>query len=56
MQKTVALTGASGNMGMEAMAQIMEIDCVKKVKLLLLNERRERKYARDCIRKYGQRV
>ena len=56
MQKTVALTGASGNMGMEAMAQIMEIDCVKKVKLLLLNERRERKYARDCRRKYGQRV
>ena len=56
MQKTVALTGASGNMGMEAMAQIMELDCVKKVKLLLLNERRERKYARDCRRKYGQRV
>ena len=56
MGKIVALTGASGNMGMETLLQLMELDCVDKVKLLLLNERRERKYARDCRRKYGKRV
>ncbi|MCM1306936.1 MAG: NAD(P)-dependent oxidoreductase [Bacteroides sp.] len=56
MQKTVAITGASGNMGMETLRQIMELDCVKKVKILLLNERRERKYSRECKRKYKQRV
>lgn len=56
MKKVVALTGASGNMGMETLLQLMELDCVEKVKLLLLNERRERRYARDCRRKYGKRV
>jgi len=53
---TVAITGASGNMGMETVAQIMELDIVDKVKLLLLNERRERVYSRKCRRKYGKRV
>lgn len=56
MGKVIALTGASGNMGMETMLQLMELDCVDKVKVLLLNARRERKYARDCRRKYGKRA
>lgn len=56
MKKVVALTGASGNMGMETLLQLMELDCVERVKLLLLNERRERRFARDCRRKYGKRV
>ena len=56
MNKIVALTGASGNMGMETLLQLMELGCVEKVKLLLLNERRERKFACDCKRKYGKRV
>ncbi|MDE6060244.1 MAG: NAD-dependent epimerase/dehydratase family protein, partial [Clostridia bacterium] len=56
MKKIVALTGASGNMGMESLMQLMELGCVEKVKLLLLNESRERRFARDCRRKYGKRV
>lgn len=52
----VALTGASGNMGMETALQLMELECVKKLKLLLLNESRERRYARECKLKYGERV
>ena len=52
----VAMTGASGNMGMETLAQIMELDRVVKVKALLLNERRERRYARAVRKKYKNRV
>ncbi len=53
---TIALTGASGNMGMETLSQLMELECVEKIKVLLLHEMRERRYARDVKRKYGDRV
>ncbi len=52
----VAMTGASGNMGMETLSQLMELDRVVRVKALLLNERRERRYARAVRKKYKDRV
>lgn len=56
MGKVVALTGASGNMGLESLMQLMESDQVDKIKVLLLNEHRERKCARAWKRKYGNKI
>lgn len=43
MGKVVALTGASGNMGLETLAQLMQSDVVDKMKVLLLKEHREKR-------------
>lgn len=56
MGVVVALTGASGNMGLETLSQIMELDIVEKMKLILLNQRRERRCARTWRRRYGDRI
>lgn len=56
MGKIIALTGASGNMGLETVMQLMESGVVEKLKVLLLNERRERKCAKEWKRKYGGRI
>lgn len=56
MGKIVAMTGASGNMGVESLTQLLASDAVYKVKVLLQPERREKKYAREWKRKYGARV
>lgn len=56
MGKIVALTGSSGNMGVETLAQLMESDVIDKVKVLLLKNRREKRYARIWKRKYGERI
>ncbi len=57
MEKVVvAMTGASGNMGVEGLLQILELDCVEKVKLILVNERRERRYAKSWKRHYGDKI
>lgn len=55
MEKIVALTGASGNMGRETLTQLFESDVVGKIKVLLVGERRERKLAREWKYKYGSR-
>lgn len=56
MKKIVAITGASGNMGLETVVQLMESDVVEKIKVLLLNERRERRCAKEWKRKYGNKI
>ena len=53
MQKVIALTGASGNMGRETLEQLFESDVVGKIKALLISERREKRLAREWKRKYG---
>lgn len=53
---TVAMTGASGNMGVETLKQVLELDLVDKVKILLVNEKRERKDNRKWKKLYGDRV
>jgi nucleoside-diphosphate-sugar epimerase len=55
-KKTVALTGASGNMGRETLAQLASSDAVGKIKLLLLKERREKRLAAKWKKKYGDRL
>ena len=56
MGKIVALTGASGNMGLETLSQLMQSDVVDKMKVLLLKERREKNYAKVWKRRYGDRI
>ena len=52
----IAMTGASGNMGVESLKQILELDCVDKIKLLLVNGLRERKDAAKWKKQYGDRI
>ncbi|MCR4662170.1 MAG: NAD-dependent epimerase/dehydratase family protein [Clostridia bacterium] len=56
MGKVIAITGASGNMGSETIRQVLELDIVDKVKVLLVNENRERKDNRKWKRKYKDKV
>lgn len=56
MKKVIALTGASGNMGLETLTQLMESDVVGKIKVLLVRAARERRYARAWKRKYRDRI
>ena len=54
MKYTIALTGATGNMGLETLRQLMEIEDIKLVKVLV---RKESKKAADKFkRQYGERV
>lgn len=43
---TVALTGSSGNMGRETLPALLSLPFVDKIKLLYLNNNKERKFAR----------
>lgn len=52
---TVAMTGASGNMGQAVVKETMALSFVK-LKLLFLDEQRERKLAKQWKRQYGDRV
>lgn len=54
-RKKIALTGASGNMGRETLLQLMQSEHVASVRVLLLEHRRERRFAAECIKKYGAR-
>ncbi len=56
MKKTVALTGASGNMGVEILTQIMESPYLERLKIILLDNKRERKLARKWHKQYGDRI
>ncbi len=56
MGKIVAITGASGNMGLETVKQLMQSEAVSKIKALLLDERREHKCAREWKRRYGDKI
>lgn len=53
---TVALTGSSGNMGRETLPALLSLPFVDKIKLLYLNHKNERKFARKIKKKYGDRV
>ncbi|MBO4534775.1 MAG: NAD-dependent epimerase/dehydratase family protein, partial [Clostridia bacterium] len=52
---TVAMTGASGNMGQAVVAEMMKLSYVR-IKLLLLDGKREHRLARRWTRQYGDRV
>ena len=48
---TVALTGSSGNMGRETLPALLSLPFVDKIKLLYLNNNKERKFARKIKKK-----
>lgn len=49
---TVAITGASGNMGRETLRQLCEADRGYAIKILLLDTFKEREFARKAKRRY----
>ena len=53
---TVALTGSSGNMGRETLPALLSLPFVDKIKLLYLNNNKERKFARKIKKKFLQNV
>ncbi|HCJ01898.1 MAG TPA: NAD(P)-dependent oxidoreductase [Clostridiales bacterium] len=55
MSVVVAMTGASGNMGQAAVKEMMALPFVH-LKLLLLNEKRERRLKKKWQKRYGDRV
>jgi len=52
----IAMTGTTGNMGKEALLQVMELDCVDKVRVLLTPKKKNDKIAKKYVRKYGKRI
>ena len=52
----IAMTGVSGNMGIEAFTQTLELPEVERVRILLRNTRKNRKLYRKLKRKYKSRV
>lgn len=55
-KKFIALTGASGNMGVATVKALMGSDSVGKVRTLLLDEPRERRLAHVWKRDYGDKI
>lgn len=53
--KTIALTGATGNMGNKVVEELMKSDFVK-IKILALNETSDRKLLKKWTKKYGNRI
>ena len=52
----IALTGATGNMGREALAQLMELNFVEKLKILVLPRKNGKRLALKWSKKYGNRL
>lgn len=56
MKVKVALTGASGNMGREALRQLLELEDVEFVRILVLKGVKDRAFAAAAVKEYGKRV
>ncbi len=52
----IAMTGVSGNMGREALAQTMELDSVELVRVLLSWRKRNKQLAKRLKKQYGDRI
>ena len=52
----IAMTGVSGNMGIEAFYQTMELSEVEFIRVLLSNKKKNDKFAKKLIKSYGNRV
>lgn len=52
----VAMTGTSGNMGREALAQTMELSQVELVRVLLSNKKKNDKLEKQYKKRYGARI
>lgn len=52
----VVLTGASGNMGREALRELMSSSVIDRIRILVLNTAKEKAFAKRMQRKYGDRL
>ncbi len=52
----IAMTGVSGNMGREALAQTMELESAEFVRILLTDKKKNDRLARKLKKKYGARI
>lgn len=52
----IALTGASGNMGQETLRELASIDFVGTIKTLVLDDRKNRRFARKIEKLYKDKV
>lgn len=52
----IALTGASGNMGGQALAQALELPFVTEARVLLSGKKKNDKFAKKLKRRYGKRI
>lgn len=52
----VAITGGAGNMGKEAVRQVLELGKVRTLRLLFTPKKKNDRIARDLIKRYGDRV
>ena len=52
----IAMTGASGNMGTEALKQTIGLKNVEWIRILLLNTKKDRRYAKHLLKLYGNKV
>ena len=50
------MTGASGNMGTEALKQTIGLKNVEWIRILLLNTKKDRRYAKHLLKLYGNKV
>ncbi len=52
----IAMTGVSGNMGREALAQTLALEAVELVRILITPRKKNDKFARQLQKKYGGRI
>ncbi len=52
----VAMTGTSGNMGIEALIQSLELKEVELCRVLLTTKKKNDKFAKKLVKRYGNRV
>ena len=52
----VAMTGTSGNMGREALAQSLELESVEFIRVLLTHKKKNDKLAKRLKKQYGDRI
>ena len=52
----IAMTGASGNMGREALKQTLELDNVEWVRVLLSLKKKNNKLAKNLKKQYKDRI
>lgn len=52
----IAMTGTSGNMGKEALKQVLELSSVELVRVLLTNKKKNNKLSKKLAKEYGSRI
>ena len=56
MNIKIGLTGGSGNMGVEALKQFLELEFIDKINLLLRNKKRNHSFAKKLKKQYPNKI